>query len=257
MTPLPAACTTCGAPLAPGTDRCTRCGTLHGDHRRCYGCGAKAEVIPKDGFVFVCAACGRPRVPMEQPGIPRSGRELEPLARAGLARKDVAIATTLGIVGLVLDAPVLFLGAIFAIAGLGILPWITFAFGFVILAVALYGLLGVAKRAKGRANEAMREAFQSVALDVMRTRGAITGRALAQQLGVPEHVADAVLERLPARDDVRVETVVDDKADDGLVRYRVADDATLPAAALEQQMDAEQASFDARLQASIRAKERR
>jgi len=253
MMPLPAACTTCGNPLTPGSDRCTRCGTLHGDHRRCYGCGAKAEVIRKDGLVYVCAACGRPRVPMEKPGVPRSGREMEALARVEAARKDAVIATGLGIGALVIDAPILFLGAIFAIVGWTFLTLATFGVGAVLAVVALMALLSTAKKAKARANDAMRDALGAVALDVMRAQGTTTSRALAEQLGVPEQVADAALERLPARDDVRVETVVDEKAADGLVRYRVAEDHTVPAEALESQ-DAEQANFDKRLQASIRAK---
>src|SRR5687768_11390257 len=96
--PAPHACSTCFTPLPPGTDRCPRCGTLAGDFRRCEMCGARAEVIRKDQFLFVCAACGKPRVPMDQPGVMRSGRERSVLQKAGEARRDAAVSQVGGIV---------------------------------------------------------------------------------------------------------------------------------------------------------------
>lgn len=250
--PVPVACTTCGAPLPAGSDRCARCGTLHGEHRRCPGCGAKAEVISKGGMLFVCAACGRPRVPMEQPGIVRSFREREALGRADGALRDSLLGNVLGIIGVVIAAFVA-VGAVLAFA----LDFTFVAVIFLVVAAALgvFGALGFsrAKGAKRRAEEAMRDAFGSVAVDVLRQRGPTSSRALGEILGVPEPIADAALARLPARDDVRVDTVVDDRAADGLVRYRIADDGTLPAEALAGQ-DPAAASFDARLQAAMRAK---
>ncbi|MBI2393769.1 MAG: hypothetical protein HYV09_29630 [Deltaproteobacteria bacterium] len=244
--PIPPNCSACGAPLPAGTDRCARCGALHGDHRRCAGCGAKAEVIRKGGLIFVCAACGRPRVPAEQP-FPRSGREREALAKADADLKSSVMATALGIVAFVVAAAALGTASLAFLLGFGFLALLAFVATFLFAGAGAFGLV-TARGARGRADEQMRDAFGSVAVDVMRVRGAISPPQLAEVLGVPEEVADQALARLPARTDVRVDTVLDERAVDGQVRYRVAD-ATLPAAAVD-----EAADFEARLQASIRAK---
>ncbi|MGZ3420569.1 MAG: hypothetical protein ACXWUG_07640 [Polyangiales bacterium] len=225
---------------------------MHGEHRRCPGCGAKAEVISKGGMLFVCAACGRPRVPMEQSGIPRSGREREALARAEADLRDGMLATVLGIIAFVI-ATFLLTGALFSVLlGFGLLSVI-----FFVLTAVLGGAGGFAFMRKGgarkRAEEAMQDAFGAVALDVLRARGPTTSGALAQILGVPEPVADRALTRLPARTDVRVDTVIDDRAADGMVRYRISEDATLPADSAVLQ-DAASASFDERLKAAMRQK---
>lgn len=250
----PSTCTTCGAPLPEGSDRCARCGTLHGEHRRCSGCGAKAEVIAKGGLRYVCAACGRPRVPIEQPGVVRSGGEREPLLRAEADLKNAGLATVLGIVAAV-GTGLLLMGALLGwLLDFGL---VAAAFGLLsaIVAAAAAFAFVTSSKAKRRADDAMRDAFGAVALDVMRQRGTITSRALADVLGVPEPVADAALARLPARSDVRVDTLVDDRAAaDGLVRYRIADGATVPAEAIEDAAAAEHASFEARLRAAMRDK---
>lgn len=263
MTPAaapPALCTTCRAPLAPGSDRCDRCGTLHGDHRKCPSCGAKAEVINREGgILFTCAACGVPRVPMEHGGVPRSGREREPLGRANVAYKGSIVAKLGGTFGVVT-------GSLIALVGVAMLALHATSFALVLLLMAAVAIafsvwgLGVAKVRKSRAQDAMRDAMGAVALDVMRARGAISATILADQLGVSQAVAETVLERLPARDDVRVESIVDERAADGMVRYRIADapDATSAAFgdAATQELDAEQAAFDVKLAAAQRAKER-
>jgi hypothetical protein len=136
MTPTPSVCTTCGAPMPPGTDRCGRCGTLHGDWRRCYGCGARAEVIRKDSMLFVCSACGRPRVPTEQP-IARSGGEREALARAEADHKSSAIAFGLSIAGFIIAAIAL------GIAGLAFLIDFTFLATIFMIGTLIFGGAGV------------------------------------------------------------------------------------------------------------------
>ncbi len=237
--------------MPPGTDRCGRCGTLHGAFRQCYGCGARAEVIRKGGMLFVCSACGRPRVPVEQP-IARSGGEREALARAEADQKSSVVAFALGVVGLIVAATAM------GIAGIAFLIEFNFIAVFMLVAMLVFagaGAFGLmtAKKARGRASDAMRDAFGAVALDVMRQRGPITAPALAEALGVPVDVADAALTRLPARTDVRVDTVLDERAADGQVRYRVAGEQTMPAEVLSEH-EAATADFDARLKASMKAK---
>jgi hypothetical protein len=237
--------------MPPGTDRCGRCGTLHGEHRRCYGCGAKAEVIRKSGFLFVCSACGRPRVPLEQP-VQRTGSEREPLARAEADGKSAIIAFSLGIVAFVVAAAALGTGLLALLIDFGLIATLMFIAMFVFAAAGAFAVL-TSKKARGRADDAMRDAFGAVALDVMRQRGPVTAPQLAQVLGVPEQVADAALTRLPARTDVRVDTVLDERAADGQVRYRVAD-ATMPAEAVIAAQDAASADFDARLKEAMQKK---
>lgn len=77
----------------------------------------------------------------------------------------------------------------------------------------------------------MGDAIGLVALDVMRARGAVSAPELAEQMGIPVATAEAALDRLPARDDVHVESVVDDRSIDGQVRYRVASPAAVDAQA--------------------------
>lgn len=244
--PIPTVCTTCGAPMPPGSDRCGRCGTLHGDWRRCYGCGARAEVIRKDGNLFVCAACGRPRVPVEQP-IARSGGEREALARAEADHKSSVIAFSLSVVAFIIAAMALALGGLVWLLGGTIFGIVMMIAMSIFIAAGVMGLT-TSRKARVRASDAMRDALGAVALDVMRQRGPVTAQQLAEILGVPLDVAEAGLTRLPARSDVRVDTVIEA----GDVRYRIANDYTMPAESLQ---DAAHADFDARLRASINQRE--
>lgn len=242
---LPTVCSTCAAPLPPGSDRCTRCGTLHGAFRTCPHCHARAEVIQKDGLLFVCAACGKPRVPVEKP-IERTGGEARALAEATSARGDWLFGNVAAIGALV---PSLLLATTAMIllmtVGFGLGFLLTLGLGGALGAVSLFAF-GRAKAAAKRAEEAMRDAFASVALDAMRTHGSLAPRQLAEILGVSESVAEAALARLPTRTDVRVDTVLDDRsAADGQIRYRIAEDQR-PAATLDAQ-SAELAEFDERL----------
>ena len=250
---LPAyACTTCREPLPAGTDRCPRCGALSGDFRKCYGCGARAEVIRKDGGMFVCAACGRPRVPLEKPGFFPSGNERPALERAGSANKDATISKIGGIMALVVAGLV----AVIALLPL-FLSWT--AFGLVLVGIAAFiafiGAFGIVNGGKNRALAAqhMTDAIASVAFDLMKQRGPISPHMLSEQLGIPEEVAEKALNKLPADPHLRVETVIDERAADGQLRYRVEAGAIEPTPGMSLE-EAEQASFDARLAAATKAK---
>jgi predicted RNA-binding Zn-ribbon protein involved in translation (DUF1610 family) len=269
MTPPPAAtCPVCGAAIVPGTDRCGRCGTLSGEHRVCYGCGARAEVIEKAG-VWTCAACGRPRVPMEKPGVPRSGRERAVLAKVEQAHKRAIVAKGLGIAAIAADV---FVGLVLAIAALAGFTALAIAIAIVtaLVAASAFVAFGRSRAAAEEARLGMREAIGLVALDVMRAKGGLSAPELAEQLGVPVAQAEAALDRLPARDDVQVESVVDERSIDGQVRYRIpasavsvrppgasapqAVDTNARTLSLEEMADDEQLAFDARLQAAIEKK---
>lgn len=245
-----AVCTTCGTPLPPGTDRCPRCGTLAGDHRRCYGCGARAEVIQRDGL-FVCAACGRPRVPMEGPGIVRSGRERAPLARIGQLKHDANVSRFVSIVGFVVAFFVLMFGAAF-VSFLPIFGYAIMAIAGIVTAAGLYGM-GRAKSKLKEGRIAMEEAISLVAHDVIRSRGTISAQQLAEQMGLPLDLAERTLDRLPANPQLRVETVIDEQSTDGKLRYRIGDAGLYDTENLSEE-EAEKRSFDARLAAAMKAK---
>lgn len=250
---LPLNCHVCHTPLPAGTDRCPRCGAVHGSWRRCEGCGALADVIRKGDAVYVCAACGRPRVPLEQP-VQRSGVEREPLARESDARTQQITSNVLGIIGVgsggfaMLAALAL---TLLSATGLATVAGVVGIVGFV-LAALMFRRASVARHAS---EEAARDALGAIALDVMREKGPVTAAQLAAILGVPQNVAEAALARLPARTDVRVDTVVDEAAIDGQIRYRVSEDHAVPPT-LVSAADAEQADFDRRLAESIQAKKR-
>lgn len=253
----PAVCPVCTAPLAPGQDRCGRCGALSGEHRTCPGCGARAEIVDKGGL-WLCAACGRPRVPMEKPGIPRSGRERSVLAQVEQAHKRSIVLNGAGIAVVVLDLFVALTLAIAALAGFGLLAAIIGGLA-AFLAFGAFLAFRRAGAAREAAKAGMGDAIGLVALDVMRARGAVSAPELAEQMGIPVATAEAALDRLPARDDVHVESVVDDRSIDGQVRYRVASpaaaDAQASALSLEEMADDEARAFDAKLQAAIAKKE--
>jgi hypothetical protein len=182
----------------------------------------------------------------------RTGSEREPLARAEADVKSAIIAFSLGIVAFVVAAAALGTGLLALLIDFGLIATLMFIAMFVFAAAGAVAVL-TSKKARGRADDAMRDAFGAVALDVMRQRGPVTAPQLAQILGVPEQVADAALTRLPARTDVRVDTVLDERAADGQVRYRVAD-ATMPAEAVIAAQDAATADFDARLKEAMEKK---
>jgi hypothetical protein len=195
-------------------------------------------------MIFVCAACGRPRVPSEQP-TQRSGAERAPLAKAEADLKSAVVATGLAILGFVVSSALLGAAALSFALGASGLALMAFVVALLTAGAGGFGVL-TSRNAKRRADEQMREAFGAAALDVMRERGTISAAQLAQALGVPEGVAERALTRLPARSDVRVDTVLDDRAADGQLRYRIAD-APVPADPLD-----EGAEFEARLRAASR-----
>ena len=188
---------------------------------------------------------------MERPGVVKSGRERPYLVRAGEHRRDAAVSNVAGIVAITIAA---FMAMIS-------LFWI-FAFGLgffggtglgVAIFVALMGFYGVGNSKKNTrlASEQMGEALSLVAMDVMRARGPVTSKQLAEQMGIPEETAEKILAVLPAK--FRVETVVDERATDGLLRYRISDEAAYQQPGMSEE-DAEKAAFDAKLAAAMRAK---
>lgn len=218
---FPAQCRVCAAPMPQGSDRCSRCKTLHAEFRRCEHCGGLTEVIEVNG-VYVCNACSKPRIPMERSGISRSGREREALQKVGVARKrEITLKfATFGTIALMLPLTLVLLIAF--LASFTALT-ITFALVDVMVLVAAILLYRSSKKAHYDARNSMLDALGSAALDVMRAKGPITSQQLADQMGISQDNAEKALERLPARSDVRVDIDMIGAEQDGLVRYRIAD----------------------------------
>jgi hypothetical protein len=202
-------------------------------------------------MIFVCAACGRPRIPMERAGVVKSGRERPILVRAGEHRRDAAVSNVAGIVGISIAAFIALISMVWIFAfGLGFFGGTGVAFAIFTALMGMYGV-GNAKKNERLANEQMSEALGLVAMDVMRSKGPVTSKQLGEQMGIPEDVAEKILAVLPAK--FRVETVVDERATDGLLRYRIADEALAIQPGMSDE-EAEKAAFDAKLAAAMRAK---
>ena len=174
------------------------------------------------------------------------------LDRAGQISRDATISRIGGIMAFVVAGLI----ALTALLPL-FLGWTAFGFTLVGLTalIAFVGGFGLvnARKNRAQAEHAMTEAIASVALDLMKQRGAISPKMLSEQLGLPEDVAEKALNRLPADPRLRVETVIDERAADGQLRYRVEAGAIDETAGMSLE-EAEKASFDARLAAATKAK---
>jgi hypothetical protein len=228
MSAPPTPCHVCAAPLPANSDRCSRCGALHAEFRRCEGCGALAEVVSKGGSLYVCAACGRPRIPLEV-AITRSHGERSALNEVGERRMRAALWTGVGAASIALGIGGALVGALLLLAGATVIGGASAGVGITFVVLALW-CFAMASRGRVAAEAAAREALALGAIDVMRALGPQTSTTLAAAMAIPIPLAESLLATLPARTGVRVDAVVDDAATDGLVRYRVADAGPWPAA---------------------------
>ena len=188
---------------------------------------------------------------MERAGVVKSGRERPILMRAGEHRRDAAVSNVAGIVGITIAAFMALVSLIWILAfGLGVFGGGILGFAIFVALMGFYGV-GNAKKNTRLASEQMSEALGLVAMDVMRQRGPVTSKQLGEQMGIPEDVAEKILAVLPAK--FRVETVVDERATDGLLRYRISDEAMATQPGMSEE-EAEKAAFDAKLAAAMRAK---
>jgi hypothetical protein len=185
----------------------------------CSACGGRTREEPHRALVWVCAACGAPRVP----GAPVEGLEglAEGLGRARLERVAAIAwrggAVVLGMTG----AMALALATLLAMAA-GHLAAIVLA-GLATLLVVL-ALVAVG-RARGR-DEGMRraldEAWGTAAERLLvASDGGVSSAWLAGAMRTTEAHAERILASLSARGRARV-----DVGEDAELRYRVADGST-------------------------------
>lgn len=200
-----------GAPEAP---------KVPGKHERCVHCGAITFLEKSSRLRYKCGVCGKARVPVDDPSIPRAHHEKEALERASQARNaHAAWAVAAGIAGAA-SAVSLALLLVMALA---------FSPGLLVTGVALLAALapgafaaaGIAQARKKRAaiEPALLEAWQMVAAEVIDARTELTAPALAQILRTtPEHAESLLAYLLAAGKVVSPLPLADDP--DGEARYR-------------------------------------
>jgi hypothetical protein len=200
----PHRCRACAAEISKDAPRCERCGTSQRVDT-CPHCGAVAGASPHGELRLRCDVCGGPRVPLPQPPLKRSGREIPALQRAGRAAsartgwRAAAIAggTLLGFNLLVLSVVLLIAGASVGVLLAGLITALPLA-AFMFWAF---------QRAKARGREigpALDAAWLALATDIAnQSRGDLTAGSLAAALGIAEPQAEELLALLEVNDIVR------------------------------------------------------
>ena len=200
----PTRCRACAAEVAPGAERCERCGAAQREDK-CPHCGAIAGASPHDELRLRCDVCGGPRVPLPDPPLKRSGREVAALqrahkaasGRAGWRAASVAGGLLLGFDTLLFSLLLLISGGSFGLLLAGLATLLPLA-GF---------LLWSLQRAKARGREiapALDAAWLALATDVARqSGGALTAPDLAAALKIEEAQAEELLALLEVNDIIR------------------------------------------------------
>lgn len=195
-------CRVCSAQLAQGSLHCTHCGATYGESNRCPHCRSVTEVEPSGALRFRCRVCGGPRVPVDDPDVVRSGREIKLLSSAQQARRRSA-AWRVG-AGLVAGFAALSL-AVSLVVWLIASPGVLGALGLLVMLAVPVVLALLARRragAEARVQEhALDQAWALVAGDVLASRGGELNAAdLARVLRIDEARAELLLGQLNVND---------------------------------------------------------
>jgi hypothetical protein len=203
--------------MGPGVSQGVRVGG--GPMAPCPHCRSQAAAEASRALRWVCAVCGGPLVPTAAGDVLRSGAELADLVAAQRAQ---GMAIGWGAAAVMLGATALMA------TGVGLLVWrVSHAAGGVVAALGIVSaLLTVLCASRARRASALRTtrldaAWESVAGEVLRTRGgAVTATELARAVATDEAHAEALLARLSAEGRARV--AVTELSD---LSYRSVDDA--------------------------------
>jgi hypothetical protein len=149
-----------------------------------------------------CRVCGGPRVPLDDPDVLRSGRELPLLQKAerlrirqGLFLTAGAVVSGFGALSLVVTALVL------SVVSPGALPAALAVLLALVPAVSGAVLLWHALRKRGELRRELDQAWTMVAGDLLRSRPSeIDAKELARVMRVDAARADALLSELHAHD---------------------------------------------------------
>ena len=193
-----------------------------GEQDRCPHCGVVADSEPTRGLRYRCRVCGAPRVPLDRPGVERSGKELAPLKQAqrlrlrrgawqvaGVALGSLGLLSFLITIGiLMLVTPGLLASAAAAAAA---------ATPLLLAAVALLK----SRRVGREINAALDAAWRSVAADLVRHEAdEMDAQQLGRAMRLEDHEAELLLSALSAQDVVRTRIT-----DAGDVVYRASEPA--------------------------------
>jgi len=195
-------CRVCGTRLAEGSLHCTHCGATYGEGNRCPHCRSVTEVEADDTLRFRCRVCGGPRVPVDDPGVVRSGREVKPLARAQRARRRAA-AWRVG-AGLVAGFGALSLAValvVWAVASTGVLGTLGLLLMLsvpLVLSVLAWRKAGAERRVL---EQSLDQAWTLIAADALGSRGAeLNAAELARIMRLDETQAELLLGQLSVND---------------------------------------------------------
>ncbi|MCU0684091.1 MAG: hypothetical protein MUF34_17930 [Polyangiaceae bacterium] len=170
-----------------------------GAHETCPFCQASALVVPSRRLRYVCAVCGRARVPIDDAAIERQGGELEALDEATRAERASQLWRGFGIL-------VAFLGAATALVFVSFLVLVHPPLG----AALFSGLFALApstlaawafRRSRQNANRvgpALERGWDTVAAELLARRPSTTEAQLAALLRLKPAQAEAMLVRLSA-----------------------------------------------------------
>jgi hypothetical protein len=193
----------------------------------------------------VCAACGKPRVPIELAGVTLSGRERRSLGAAASAQGNglmFGVFAAIAFVFVFFTALVGAIGLAFGSVAVSVLAAVITLF----LAGGALASLIAARQASRAVEQNAHEALVSATVDAVHSMKSVTPQILAAQLGIPEAMCEHLLGEASAQSEYAIESSIDQAHEDGQVRYRVSESAT-PGA-----QEDELASFDRRLQQSIK-----
>ena len=201
-----ARCRACSAAIASGALRCDKCGAMQKDVT-CPHCGAMAGASPHVELRWVCDVCGAPRIPVLDPSIKSTGREIAPLKRAETARRGRSAARAM-LVGSSLLLSVATL--LFASVSIAFGAHLVVALTSILVTLSLTSLVvwsALRARARGREIEpALDAAWVAIATDVaQQLKRPITSRELAAKLQIEESLAEQLLALLDVNDIVKGE----------------------------------------------------
>jgi hypothetical protein len=184
----------------------------------CPHCHAIADVRPSPSVRWICAVCGRPRIPIELPDVVLGPRQAEALVRAGTEAAAASVWRVAAIVVAAFGAFALVL--MLLVLGLvrpGVVPVVLalsangIPFVFAVLAIRRSAVLS------REAPRSLQAAWSAAAIDVLRhVGGTIDAKELARTTRITEEDANHVLARLSAEG--AADGTVSDESD---LRYRL------------------------------------
>lgn len=211
------ACRVCGSKLSENLT-CPQCGAAYGEANRCPHCKSVADVEPSDAVRQRCRVCGGPRVPVEDPKVVRSGREIPVLKKARRSHlRGSGWALASGVIAGFGVLSLLVVLLVLAIASPGLIA--TFAALGAVAVPFLFAFLAWrrAKSARADLKGSLDEAWALVAGDVLAHKGEeLTAGELAKLMRIEVAAAEQLLAELSVRDFVHARVT-----DEGDLAYSV------------------------------------